>query len=88
MVIFSPDLLKLGHHGSKNSSSIDFLKNVNPKYGLISAGLMNKFNHPSREVLNEMYQLNIKSLRTDQMGAIILCSDGNNLSLVNWRNIF
>jgi competence protein ComEC len=84
----SSDLLKLGHHGSKNSSSIDFLKNVNPKYGLISAGLMNKFNHPSREVLSEMYQLNIKSLRTDQMGAIILCSDGNNLSLVNWRNIY
>ncbi|MGE5410612.1 MAG: DNA internalization-related competence protein ComEC/Rec2 [Clostridiales bacterium] len=84
----SSDLLKLGHHGSKNSSSIDFLKNVNPKYGLISAGLMNKFNHPSREVLNDMDLLNIKPLRTDQMGAIILFSDGNNLSLVNWKNIY
>ncbi|MDP4172991.1 MAG: DNA internalization-related competence protein ComEC/Rec2 [Bacteroidota bacterium] len=84
----SSDLLKLGHHGSKNSSSFEFLKNVNPKYGLISAGLMNKFNHPSREVLKEMDQLNIKPLRTDQMGAIILSSDGNNLSLVNWKNIY
>lgn len=84
----SSDLLKLGHHGSKNSSSVEFLKNVNPKYGLISAGLMNKFNHPSREVLKEMNLLSIKPLRTDKMGAIILCSDGNNLSLVNWRNIY
>lgn len=48
------DVLKVGHHGSKTSSSLDFLKKIEPKTSIISSGLNNLFNHPNIEVLNRL----------------------------------
>jgi beta-lactamase superfamily II metal-dependent hydrolase len=80
------DLLKAGHHGSKTSSSFDFLNEVKPKYGLISAGLGNKFKHPNKVVLERMNKLGIKIYRTDKSGAILLNCDGTKISSIDWRN--
>ena len=80
------DILKVGHHGSKTSSSVDFLQSVSPKYALISAGIMNKFRHPSNDVLDRLRKLHTKILRTDELGASIISSDGSHLEIVDWRN--
>lgn len=73
------DVLKVGHHGSSSSTSIDFLKEVNPKYAVISVGLDNRYEHPDEEIIDRLTKQNIEILRTDQLGTIIFTSDGNNL---------
>ncbi len=75
------DVLKVGHHGSKYSSDIDFLRLIEPKYGVLSVGENNPFGHPSLRVLKNLEEVNVKILRTDQMGDIVFLSDGKNLSL-------
>ena len=57
------DVLKVGHHGSKTSSSKEFIDEVNPKYGVISVGKNNRYGHPNKEVLNNLD--NSKIYRTD-----------------------
>ncbi|MBK7630141.1 MAG: DNA internalization-related competence protein ComEC/Rec2 [Ignavibacteriales bacterium] len=79
------DVLKVGHHGSSTGSSIAFLNLVSPKISLVSAGIKNKFKHPSEEVINSLENINSKIYRTDQMGAILLQSDGQNIKQVNWK---
>lgn len=64
------DILKVGHHGSKTSSSIDFINYINPKISLISVGEDNKFNHPNQEVLEVLK--NTKIYRTDKEGTITI----------------
>lgn len=64
------DILKVGHHGSKTSSSIDFVNYINPKISLISVGEDNKFNHPNQEVLEVLK--NGKIYRTDKEGTITI----------------
>ena len=63
------DVLKVGHHGSKTSSSKDFINGINPKYSVISVGKNNRYGHPNKEVLNNME--NSKIYRTDQNGSIM-----------------
>lgn len=63
------DILKIGHHGSKTSSSKKFINKTNPKYSLISVGKNNKFGHPNANVLNNLKTSKI--YRTDQNGSII-----------------
>lgn len=75
------DVLKVGHHGSKNSSGLDFVKMVSPKYAIISVGLNNRFGHPTRRVLKTLKEFNVEILRTDEMGDIIFKSDGHSLSI-------
>ncbi len=79
------DILKVAHHGSSSSSSIDFLKSVSPNYGIISAGEKNIYNHPNKQVLEKFANLGIKLFRTDKSGAVILESDGTKINLINWR---
>ena len=62
------DVLKVGHHGSKTSSSELFINSINPKYSIISVG-KNKYGHPNKEVLNILS--NSKIYRTDKCGNII-----------------
>lgn len=62
-------ILKVGHHGSKTSSSEEFINNVNPKYSIISVGKNNKFGHPNKEVLDNLS--NSKIYRTDIDGSIM-----------------
>lgn len=64
------DILKVGHHGSRTSSSLKFLKKVKPKLALISAGKNNKFNHPHKEILDRLDHLGIKYLITKEEGSI------------------
>ncbi|MBZ0183767.1 MAG: DNA internalization-related competence protein ComEC/Rec2 [Melioribacteraceae bacterium] len=80
------DVLKLGHHGSKTSSSERFLDFVAPEVGIISAGIENRFNHPSDIILQRLEQMDINYKRTDKSGAIIIQSDGENYKFIDWRN--
>lgn len=80
------DVLKVGHHGSKTSSSDIFLDFVNPQIGVISAGVMNRFNHPSESVINKLKNRNIEIRRTDYEGAIILTTNGKTIESIDWRN--
>ena len=66
----SIDILKVGHHGSKTSSSKEFINYINPKISLISVGEDNKFNHPNKEVLNNLKNTII--YRTDKNGSIMI----------------
>ena len=72
------NILKVGHHGSRGSSSLSFVQAVAPKYALISDGKDNKYGHPHQETLDTLAQVGAKILRTDQLGSIILKSDGQN----------
>ena len=70
------DVLKVGHHGSKTSSSPNFINSINPKYALISVGKDNKFNHPNTTVLNTLSLSKI--LRTDIDGSVEIILTKNN----------
>jgi len=75
------DVLKVAHHGSKYSSSLDFLRKVKPQYAVISSGKNNKFGHPNLRVLKNLETVGAKVFRTDELGDIIFETDGNNLFL-------
>ena len=64
------DILKVGHHGSNTSTSLEFLKYTMPKEAIISCGINNKYNHPSDDVIRRLNALNIKIRRTDLEGSI------------------
>ena len=64
------DILKLGHHGSNTSSSYKFLEYIKPEYSIISAGLDNKFGHPSIEVVNRLNMLGINKYITYDVNTI------------------
>jgi len=70
------DILKLGHHGSKYSSSTEYLEAVDPVLGLISAGIDNKYGHPNAETLARLKALNIPWISTQQKGTVELTTDG------------
>jgi len=78
-------ILKVGHHGSKTSSSLPFLQAVKPDYGIISVGLYNRFHHPSPSVIERLDTMQIKIHRTDREGAVLLQSNGLNYEFVDWR---
>lgn len=73
------DVLKLGHHGSKTSSSEIFLEDTSPAYAIISAGKDNKYGHPNQEVLDLLDQHNIPHLNTADVGTIMFESDGKSV---------
>ena len=73
------DVLKVGHHGSKTSTSEKFLGNVSPDLAIISAGKNNKYGHPHQEVTNRLAKFEIPVLRTDEKGTVILKSDGEKI---------
>ncbi len=73
------DVLKLGHHGSRTSSSILWLKKVTPEVAIISVDKGNKYGHPHKELLDRLSFLHIPFLNTADSGNIIFESDGENL---------
>ena len=64
------DVLKIGHHGSKNSTTPEFLATVQPLVGIISAGEDNPYGHPSPELLERLENAGVRVLRTDRDGAV------------------
>lgn len=62
------DVLKVGHHGSKTSSSKEFIDFIKPKYSLISVGKNNRYNHPAKETINNLASY---IYRTDEVGSIM-----------------
>ncbi len=72
-----PDILKLGHHGSKTATSTRLLDHIHPKLALISCGVDNKFKHPHQEVLNRLKQYHIPYLSTHEVGSIKINFDQN-----------
>ena len=73
------DVLKVGHHGSKTSSSKSFINEANPKYSIISVGKNNRYGHPNKEALNNLEDS--KVYRTDQDGNIIFKIKNNKLKI-------
>ena len=73
------DVLKVGHHGSKTSSSKEFIDEIKPKYAIISVGKNNRYGHPNKEVLNNLD--NSRIYRTDQDGSIIFKIKNNKLKI-------
>ena len=73
------DVLKVGHHGSKTSSSKEFIDEIKPKYAIISVGKNNRYGHPNKEVLNNLSDSKI--YRTDQDGSIIFKIKNNKLKI-------
>ena len=75
------DILKVGHHGSKNSTTPDFLDAVHPHVAVISAGQDNPYGHPSPELLERLEGAGIRILRTDRDGAVRILTDGEQIEI-------
>ncbi len=75
------DVLKVAHHGSNSSTTIDFLKKVKPDYSIISVGKDNSYGHPHEEVLDRIKYIGSEILRTDELGYIVFSSNGKELFL-------
>ncbi len=74
--LLASEVLKLGHHGSRTSTSSQFLDVVKPLYAVISAGKDNRYGHPHSEVMDRLYQYGANILKTYEYGTIIFVSDG------------
>jgi competence protein ComEC len=75
------DVLKIGHHGSKNSTMPDFLAAVRPRVAIISAGEENPYGHPSPELLERLEAAGVRVVRTDRNGAVRVRTDGIGLEV-------
>jgi len=73
------DVLKVGHHGSKTSTTDEFLSKVAPKYAVISCGLNNSYGHPHTEIINKLRARGIQIYRTDLDGTSVAISDGKDI---------
>lgn len=73
------EILKLGHHGSRTSTSELFLDTVNPTYAIVSAGLDNRYNHPHQEVIERVFERDITTFHTGADGTLTFISDGKNI---------
>lgn len=74
------DILKLGHHGSKTSSSYEFLEITSPEYAIACCGRDNTYGHPAAEVMYRLNLFKIELLRTDKDGSIVFVCDGEELT--------
>ena len=73
------DVLKVGHHGSRTSSTPQLLDLERPAFGIISAGFDNSYGHPHPLIVRELHERNIAVFRTDELGLITIVSDGRRL---------
>jgi len=83
------DVLLVGHHGSKTSTSQEFLDKVKPSYAVIQSGKGNKYGHPTDAVLNRLSNKGIKVHRNDEQGNIVFTSNGTDISVLgnDWKPI-
>lgn len=75
------DVLKVGHHGSRSSTTQAFLDRVNPAYAVISVGKDNDYGHPAAETLARLTNAGVKVYRTDRNGTIVIASNGSVLHI-------
>ena len=70
------DILKVAHHGSKYSTTEEFLNAINPQYAILSYGHENRYGHPHKELLSRLEKKNIELYQTEEHGAITITTDG------------
>ena len=75
------DVLKVGHHGSRNANPEFFLKKVSPQIAVISCGVDNDYGHPHKETLKYLEKLNCEVYRTDKDGTVTVYTDGEKLGV-------
>jgi competence protein ComEC len=75
------DVLKVGHHGSRTSSSPDFVSAVSPAVAVISCGVRNRFGHPDARTLDTLAGAGALVLRTDRDGSVVVTTDGRSLDV-------
>jgi competence protein ComEC len=78
-------LLKVGHHGSRTSSTEEFLSTLNPQFAVISDGYKNQFHHPNPDVLARLADHHAAVFRTDQHGLVTFRTDGEHVELTSFR---
>jgi competence protein ComEC len=79
------DLMQIANFGSDVSTSEKFYKLVSPNFSVISVGLGNYMEYPDEDVVRIIESNESQLLRTDEDGAVLFISDGQNIDLVNWR---
>ncbi len=77
------DVLKVGHHGSKTSSSVEFLNAVKPTFAVISVGENNRYGHPAANTLQNLDSVGATILRTDQNGKIVFFTSKSGIRKIN-----
>jgi competence protein ComEC len=75
------EVLKVGHHGSRYSSSYQFLEAVSPEYAIISCGEDNQYGHPHQETIEMLESFEIKTFITQEQGTITIGTDGENIEV-------
>ena len=80
------NVLKVAHHGSKNSSSDAFLKRVSPDISIISCGENNTYGHPHKELLERIENSGSRWVATKDAGAVTVLSDGQNITIKSYKN--
>jgi competence protein ComEC len=85
--VLAADVLKVGHHGSRTSTTASFLDAVGPSIAMISAGFQNSFGHPHRDVIGRLAERRTAVLRTDLDGLVTVRTDGKRLwfDTMRWR---
>lgn len=83
----SANVLKVGHHGGRTSTSEEFLNKIEPQYAVISVEKGNDYGHPHKETIKRLEERGINILRTDEMGTIVLVSDGVTLNFKGLSSI-
>jgi competence protein ComEC len=75
------DVLKIGHHGSRNSTTAEFLAAVRPRLAIISVGENNAYGHPNAELLERLATAGVRVLRTDRDGAVHILMDSKGVEV-------
>lgn len=79
-------IMKVGHHGSKNSSSEEFVRVVNPDVAVIQSGKNNKYGHPAEEIISRLEDNNTEIFRNDQLGTICITPSINSFVITSDKN--
>jgi competence protein ComEC len=82
----SSDVLKVAHHGSRTSTTPEFLRGVAPRFGIISVGAFGRFGHPSQSVIEALRSAGVRTYRADQDGTVTISTDGNRIEFTTFRN--